>query len=60
MSTETPKAPRWINTEAGLLAWREHTSWRSSAANALSVQDRARLLDEAARLARRLVSPTAR
>ena len=48
--TEPPKAPRWINTEAGLLAWREHTNWRSSAINALSVQERTRLLDEAERL----------
>jgi hypothetical protein len=49
-STNLPNAPRWINTEAGQAAWREHPAWRSSAFQALSVQERMRLLDEADRL----------
>jgi len=48
--TEPPKAPRWIATEAGKWAWHELVAWRGSAANALSVQERARLLNEAERL----------
>jgi hypothetical protein len=55
---ESPKAPRWINTEAGQLAWRDHPSWRNSALNALSVQERMRLLDEAERLRRPTPSAT--
>ena len=48
--TEAPKAPRWIGTEAGLWAWHAHRGWRDTAANALSVQDRDRLLREAEEL----------
>ena len=48
--TEQPKAPRWISTEAGLWAWQAYDNWRNTAANALSVQDRQRLLHEAKQL----------
>lgn len=41
------KVPRWIGTEAGQWAWREHVEWRVIAVNALSVQERTRLLHEA-------------
>jgi hypothetical protein len=44
---DIPKPPRWISTEAGLWAWHEDGSWRTTAANALSVQERYRLLSEA-------------
>ena len=47
---EQPKAPRWISTEAGLWAWQAYDTWRNTAANALSVQDRQRLLHEAEQL----------
>lgn len=42
-----PKTPRWIRTEAGQWAWREKIDWRSIAWDALSVQERSRLLQEA-------------
>lgn len=45
--SEPPKAPRWISTEAGQWAWREDIAWRSIALNALSVQERRDLLNEA-------------
>ncbi len=48
--TNVPKAPRWINTEAGHKAWCEYTLWRGKASKAFSVQDRTRLLDEAEQL----------
>lgn len=44
---EYPKVPRWIGTEAGQWAWRELADWRGIAFDALSVQDRSRLLHEA-------------
>lgn len=43
----TPKAPRWITTEAGQWAWYTYGAWRGKATTALSVHDRAQLLDEA-------------
>lgn len=46
----TPKAPRWISTEAGQWAWLEDIDWRVVAAHALSVQERRDLLDTAERL----------
>ncbi|HEX9373507.1 MAG TPA: hypothetical protein VF897_21010 [Roseiflexaceae bacterium] len=49
-TAEIPKAPRWISTEAGEWAWREHDAWRGRAARALSVQERGRLLREAEHL----------
>jgi hypothetical protein len=58
LSIELPKPPRWINTEAGQLAWCEYPTWRNSALGALSVQERMRLLDEAERLYR-CATPTA-
>jgi hypothetical protein len=48
--TDLPKPPRWISTEAGLWAWQAHGTWRASAANALSVGERHRLLQEAEQL----------
>ena len=45
-----PKAPRWISTEAGIWAWQAHGAWRANAANALSVRERDRLLQEAEQL----------
>lgn len=42
-----PKVPRWVRTEAGQWAWREKTDWRGVAWDALSVQERSRLLQEA-------------
>ena len=45
-----PKAPRWIATDAGHWAWQELEDWRDRAGRALSVDERARLLDEAERL----------
>ena len=48
--TDLPKPPRWISTEAGLWAWQAHSTWRATAANALSVRERHQLLQEAARL----------
>lgn len=47
---DLPKAPRWISTEAGLWAWQAHGAWRANAANALSVRERHRLLQEAEQL----------
>ena len=47
LDIDVPKPPRWISTEAGLWAWREDGDWRASAANALSVEERYRLLREA-------------
>ena len=26
----TPKAPRWITTDAGLQAWEEYEAWRKA------------------------------
>ncbi|MCU0490955.1 MAG: hypothetical protein MUD01_05185 [Chloroflexaceae bacterium] len=46
----TSKAPRWITTEAGQWAWEEQENWRSTAADAFSVQDRKKLLAEAERM----------
>jgi hypothetical protein len=43
---EVPKAPRWINSEAGLWAWNEVVQWRKKA----SMADRHRLLEEALKL----------
>ena len=54
-----PKEPRWISTEAGQWAWREKTDWRGIALDALSVQERARLLQEAEMLWVDLNSPLA-
>jgi hypothetical protein len=48
--TYIPKAPRWINTQAGQWAWHEYSAWREQAAHALSVQERTRLLNEAEEL----------
>lgn len=45
-----PKIPRWISTDDGKWAWVERLEWRRSAANALSVQERALLLTQAAQL----------
>ena len=59
MATETrpaPKAPRWITTDAGQRAWDEYDTWRSRAARAMTVQDRAALLEEAEMLVRPRVS----
>ena len=50
LAFEYPKVPRWISTEAGEWAWRELIDWRGLAGRALSVQERARLLQEAERL----------
>lgn len=50
LHNEAPKAPRWISTEAGQWAWIEHGEWRSTAANAMLVQERRRLLDKAEQL----------
>ncbi len=47
---EAPKAPRWISTAAGKWAWDMLGDWRSSAAQALLVQERRRLLDSAEQL----------
>ncbi len=47
---EAPKAPRWISTAAGKWAWDMLGEWRSSAAQAMLVQDRRRLLDTAEQL----------
>lgn len=44
---EYPKVPRWISTEAGEWAWCASLDWRKHAWAALSVQERARLLQEA-------------
>ena len=43
----TPKAPRWITSEAGRLAWEQDDVWRSRALSALSVGERSKLLAEA-------------
>jgi hypothetical protein len=48
--TDLPKPPRWISTEAGLWAWQALGTWRATAANALSMSDRDRLLQEAEQL----------
>ncbi|GEM_PF-4281546 len=48
--TYVPKTPRWINTQAGQWAWHEYGAWREKAACALSVQERAWLLNEAEEL----------
>ncbi len=48
--TAIPKAPRWINTQAGQWAWHEYSAWREQAAHALSVQERIQLLSEAEEL----------
>lgn len=47
---DAPKAPRWISTEAGQWAWIEHGDWRSTAANAMLVQERRQLLAQAEQL----------
>jgi hypothetical protein len=52
ISYDYPKAPRWINTEAGNWAWAQFVAWRSRAADALSVNERQLLLAEAERLMR--------
>lgn len=46
-TTDYPKAPRWINTEAGHWAWQKYASWRRKAVNALAVSERQQLLAEA-------------
>jgi hypothetical protein len=45
-----PKAPRWITTEAGKLAWELYDGWRVRASGALSVEERGALLAEAEEL----------
>lgn len=50
MAFDYPKAPRWINTEAGNWAWERFVSWRGKANAALSVYERRRLLEEAEEL----------
>jgi hypothetical protein len=45
-----PKAPRWINTDAGHHAWAIDLEWRRVAERAFSVNERRRLLDEAERM----------
>lgn len=47
---KAPKAPRWITTEAGQVAWFVDEEWRRVADRAMSVSDRRRLLDEAERI----------
>ncbi|HNP86142.1 MAG: hypothetical protein JST60_23100 [Chloroflexi bacterium SZAS-1] len=47
---DTPKAPRWISTEAGLWAWAQHGGWRTIAANAMLVEERQQLLHQAEQL----------
>lgn len=47
---DVPKMPRWITSEAGQWAWREQVAWRRNAFNAVSVQERHRLLVEAERM----------
>jgi hypothetical protein len=47
---KAPKAPRWISTEAGQVAWFVDEEWRRVADRAMSVSDRRRLLDEAERI----------
>lgn len=47
LSYDAPKAPRWISTEAGKWAWVMDEEWRRSAAEAMSVTERRRLLDKA-------------
>jgi hypothetical protein len=56
---EVPKAPRWINSEAGIWAWNEVVQWRKKAAVAFSVADRSRLLDEAVKLYANVTLPAA-
>ncbi|MEN9935646.1 MAG: hypothetical protein RLZZ387_2225 [Chloroflexota bacterium] len=46
----TPKAPRWITTDAGQWAWDQLDAWRDRAVTALSVRDRSELLAEAEEL----------
>jgi len=46
----TPKAPRWIKTEAGQWAWLTNEEWRQLANRALSVSERQQLLAEAERM----------
>ena len=50
LHNDAPKAPRWISTEAGQWAWLERGDWRVTAANAMLVQERRRLLDQAEQL----------
>lgn len=45
-----PKAPRWINTEAGQWAWQHLVAWRGKARLSLGVQERRQLLEEAEQL----------
>lgn len=52
----TPKAPRWITTEAGQWAWATNEEWRRFADRALSVSERQRLLAEAELLRTQSVS----
>jgi RNA polymerase-interacting CarD/CdnL/TRCF family regulator len=47
---KTPKAPRWITTEAGQVAWFVDEDWRRTADRALSVSERQRLLEQAERI----------
>jgi hypothetical protein len=51
-----PKAPRWINTDAGQHAWASDLEWRRVADRAFSVNERRRLLEQAERM---LQPPTA-
>lgn len=56
-NNEHSKPPRWISTEAGLWAWQAQSEWRTTAANALSVQERVQLLHEAEQLQRTSTAP---
>jgi hypothetical protein len=49
-TADTPKAPRWISTEAGQWAWQVDLEWRGYADRALHVAERRRLLDQAERM----------
>ena len=47
VSVEYTKVPRWINTEDGNWAWYADEEWRHLAFNALSVDERRKLLHDA-------------
>lgn len=59
INKNTPKVPRWISTEAGILAWNMDEEWRGVANQALSVADRRRLLDQAEQMRESLVQASA-
>ncbi|NTW02727.1 MAG: hypothetical protein HGA19_15850 [Oscillochloris sp.] len=58
LSHDTPKAPRWISTEAGKWAWVVNEEWRVSANKAMSVSERRHLLDKAEDMHRSLATTT--